>query len=204
MGRSDIFLLSGNLLSYCEPGILIIVPFHTSVACLCDQPQMKHQGSESLVGFPGRSIAHTLLPSAPVEGRVLCATPSGRTQEARAVMPLPLLLCTLLARMDVSHEYSYKLNLMSPSSKASNSWLITGPLTHMTSKQSVFFFLDFGEQECSFLTFNFRTIKVLPQPSICISFPRFHNTNVITSLLYSTTYLIVSVTIQIFNCFSSF
>lgn len=188
MGCCDIFLLSGNLLSYCEPGILIIVPFHTSVACLCDQPQIKHQGSESLVGFPGRNIL------ASVEGRVLCATPSGRTQEARTVMPFLLLLCMLLTWMDVSHEYSYKLNLMSPSSKASNSWLITGPLTHMTSKQSVFFFLDFGEQECSFLTFNFRTIKVLPQPSICISFPRFHDTNVITSLLYSTMYLIVSVT----------
>lgn len=87
MGRSDIFLLSGNLLSYCEPGILIIVPFHTSVACLCDQPQMKHQGSESLVGFPAEASHTRCCLQLPVEGRVLCATPSGRTQEARAVMP---------------------------------------------------------------------------------------------------------------------
>jgi len=145
-----------------------------------------------------------LLPFASVEGSVLCATPSGRTPEARTVTPFLLLLCILLSLIDVSHEYSYKLNLMSPSSKASNILLITGPLTHATSKQSVVFFLDFGEQECSFLTFIFRTIQLLPQPSICISFPRFYDTNIIMSLLYSSTYLIVSITIQIFNYFSCF
>ena len=88
-----------------------------------------------------------LLPLASVEGSVLCATPSGRTPEARTVTPFLLLLCILLSLIDVSHEYSYKLNLMSPSSKASNILLITGPLTHATSKQSVVFFLDFGGKE---------------------------------------------------------
>ena len=78
-------------------------------------------------------------------------------------MPFLILLNILLTLIDISYEYSYKLNLMSPSSKAPNIWLIIGPLTHiMTSKQSVFFFLDFGEQECFILTFRFRTTKVLP------------------------------------------
>ena len=78
-------------------------------------------------------------------------------------MPFLTLLNILLTLTDVSCECSYKLNLMSPSSKPPNIWLIIGPPTHiMTSKRSVFFFLDFGEQECFILTFKFRTTKVLP------------------------------------------
>lgn len=40
--------------------------------------------------------------------------------------------------------------------------------------------------------------------SICISFPGFYDTNIITALLYSSMYLIVSITTQIFNYFSCF